>query len=174
VVTTESCEEKKFLLESYIRLSPHRYPLLPDVLKETYLPENILDDNERQRLYAAHLGQIQDDGPLELWENSVARLNWQDLGILSGDSSMRDRAYVLWDLDRLREFNLSKLGHWLEGDPIPRLRYYKPGEYDDMVKSFRERRRIFLKGGTGYWRKGDDVSGVVYDTSPGWMALLNG
>ena len=107
MVTTESYEEKKFLLESYIRLSRHRYPLLPDVLKEIYLPENILDDNERQRLYAAHLGQIQDDGPLEPWKNSVARLNWQDLGILSGDSSVRDRAYVLWDLDRLREFNLS-------------------------------------------------------------------
>ena len=75
--------------------------------------------------------------------------------MLSEAAWLRERAYVFWDGNRLRN-HPDGLGE----DPGDRRGYTK-AEHEDMMESFDERSKVCQKGGKGYWSK-NDTSRVMW------------
>lgn len=68
----------------------------------------------------------------------------------------RERAYVLWDKDRLQQYNLLEL--FAGALPKSELELEdSEAEHDIMIKSFDERSKIWQKAGRGYWSQGDET-----------------
>ncbi|EPE32081.1 hypothetical protein GLAREA_12163 [Glarea lozoyensis ATCC 20868] len=100
-----------------------------------------------------------DQGPFKAWRLVHGDLP-HDCWVSHNDTSgLRERAYVMWDLDRLENHNL------LATFPnVPEAtEKYTDEEYDNMQESFKIRDDIWEAGGMGYWSK-DDTSKIVTRT----------
>ena len=143
-------------------------------VRATNLPEalpEVIDDDENDgrklaeysdaELHAIakrYSGQTEDDtdrGPYEAWREANADRWLADSCMLSEAAWLRERAYVFWDGNRLRN-HPDGLGE----DPGDRRGYTK-AEHEDMMESFDERSKVCQKGGKGYWSK-NDTSRVMW------------
>ncbi len=79
----------------------------------------------------------------------------EDSCMFSDAAWLRERAYVFWDKERLRN-HPDGFGE----DPGDR-RDFDAAEHEDMIDSFDERSKVWLKGGSGYWSR-DDTSRIVW------------
>ena len=87
----------------------------------------------------------------------------------------RERAYVLWDLDRVERHDVLD---WIDCTLRPLSHMYTIEEYRAMEDSGKERSKIWVAGGKGYWCK-DNTSRIVWGkgsfrcTKNGWKRNLN-
>lgn len=81
--------------------------------------------------------------------------------MLEYNSWSRERAYVLWDVDRLKPDVLDVIKHSMADSELQ----LAENDMDIMHQSFRERAEISDQGGQGYWRKGD-TSRIVWSLPP--------
>jgi hypothetical protein len=94
-----------------------------------------------------------DRGPYEAW--LAAHLGNPPLEsvMLEVYAWFRERAYVLWDWDRMQSVDL--LAVVKAGPPNEIIRRPFPeAEYQMMMKSFEERSKLWQKGQVGYWEGG--------------------
>jgi hypothetical protein len=99
-----------------------------------------------------------DKGPFEAWRvayKDLSRSAW----VMLGNTGLRERAYVLWDQDRLLRYNMLEL---FENAPKDLELLTAEDGYDNMLESFEERSNIWQEGGRGYW-SADDKSRIVWD-----------
>lgn len=108
-------------------------------------------EEELYSIAPRHTGQPEDTdrGPFEAWRNTNGHLKVESSVMVSDNTWLRERAYVLWDEDRVRS---PKDGF---GDNPGDQDTYTEQEFEDMLDSFDERAEIWEKGGRGYWSKGD-------------------
>jgi hypothetical protein len=153
VVHEDIYDRKKVLLESTYTSS--QVPIceaLTNAVSDARFGDYIEDDLEA--LVRRHDVQDTDLGPLAAWR-AVHGAEAYD-GIMMADSAgYRERAYVLWDLDRIDRHNMLQV---LEKTPENSSHAHEYGSdvFAEMEESFEERSKIWQKGGSGYWRKGDD------------------
>jgi len=98
-----------------------------------------------------------DRGPYEAWRAANSDRWLEDSCMFSEAAWLRERAYVFWDADRLRSWQPGGFGD----DPGDCPRECTEEEVDEMRESFRERSKIWQKGGRGYW-SWDDTSRIVW------------
>ncbi|KAI1385952.1 uncharacterized protein F4822DRAFT_414582 [Hypoxylon trugodes] len=98
-------------------------------------------------------GQDTDKGPFEAWRVTFNPLPPSAWVMLTNNSGLRERAYVLWDLDRIEKYGLLKL---FDNAPKDSELQHTPNDYDEMNESFKERSEICRKGGSGHWSKNDE------------------
>ncbi len=115
-------------------------------------------DAELHAIAQDRSGQAEDDtdqGPYEAWREANADY-WLSDSCMSSDAAwLRERAYVFWDEDRLRNHQ-DGFGE----DPGDRRDCTK-AEHEDMLESFDERSKVWQKGGKGYWSR-DDTSRIIW------------
>jgi len=115
-------------------------------------------DSELHSLAKRHGDETEEDtdrGPYEAWREANSERWPADACMLSDSAWLRERGYVFWDGDRLRK---QQCGF---GDDPGDRRDYTEAEYEEMMESFRERSKIWQKGGKGYWSR-TDTSRVVW------------
>ncbi|CAK7210543.1 hypothetical protein SBRCBS47491_000819 [Sporothrix bragantina] len=96
-----------------------------------------------------------DRGPFEAWWAATKELPLHSTLMMNSNAGLRDRAYVLWDEDRLKEYNLFKF--FTENNPDSELELEDTEEEQlAMLKSFDARSRIWQRNGRGYWSEGDE------------------
>jgi hypothetical protein len=103
--------------------------------------------------------QDDDKGPFAAWRVACKDLPRSEWVMLSNNSGLRERAYVLWDQDRLLRYNMLEL---FENAPEDSELLTAEEEYDSMLESFEERSSIWKEGGRGYW-SADDKGRIVWD-----------
>jgi hypothetical protein len=124
--------------------------------------QKTLDEYTEQEIHALTPRidpQDTDRGPFEAWRlvhGDVPRDCWI---AYNPNSGLRERAYLMWDLDRLERHNM------LQTFPnVPEVAdRFTDEEYQDMQDSFKVRDDIWEAGGMGYWSK-DDASKMVTRT----------
>ncbi|KAK3902172.1 hypothetical protein C8A05DRAFT_15727 [Staphylotrichum tortipilum] len=97
-----------------------------------------------------------DQGPYKAWRNAHADSTLEESLMFEDDAWLRGRAYVFWDRHRVQQQFKDGFGE----EPGYR-RDYTEREYADMLESFRERSKIWQKGGKGFWSRGD-TSRIVW------------
>ncbi|KND92089.1 hypothetical protein TOPH_03424, partial [Tolypocladium ophioglossoides CBS 100239] len=117
-----------------------------DVILEDYSEEEI------QSLVLLGDDTDTDMGPYESWRAAHYDLPRADWLMLSDDAWLRERAYVLWDLERIQTHHLLELFGGSPQSPGP---VYHDEDLEEMQESFDERSNIWQRGGSGYWSKGD-------------------
>ena len=101
---------------------------------------------------------ISDRGPYEAWR-SVQAYAWRSESVMAPDTVwLRERAYVLWDGERVQK----QTGGFGQNPNYETPYGYTVHHYEDMYESFRERSKIWRKGGRGYWSK-SDTSRIVWE-----------
>lgn len=80
--------------------------------------------------------------------------------MFSETAGLRERAYVLWEMERMERHMMLKV---LEGVPETPNQAYSDGKFDDMQQSFEQRSKIWQKGGLGYLRK-NNTSKIAWPT----------
>lgn len=101
---------------------------------------------------------IADKGPFRSWWTAFANLPRYEWPMPDDHAGLRKRAYVFWDQDRLEYYSMLQL--FRNAPPESELQA-SPKDIDAMKESFEERRKIFKKGGRGYWSKGD-LSRIIW------------
>ncbi|KAL7952235.1 hypothetical protein V8C34DRAFT_319219 [Trichoderma compactum] len=143
MVNETSYEAKKALLGSPNRVTSAD---LFDAL--TILSEEDLDDDgplaeytneELETLYPTSHAQDTDKGPFEAWRVAFNCLPRSDWSMLANNSGLRERAYVLWDLDRLKRCDLLEL---FENTPNDSEFLKADKDFDGTDESFEERSNI--------------------------------
>ncbi len=110
-------------------------------------------DAELHCIANRYSGQVEDDtdrGPYEAWREANAECWLADSCMLREAAWLRERAYVFWDGDRVRNHQ-----YRCGGNPGYRRGYTK-AEHEDMMESFDERSKVWQKGGKGYWSTNDN------------------
>lgn len=111
-----------------------------------------ISDEEVEALIQRSIQQDTDNGPASAWQSEhryVSREAWVMTGYNAG---LRERAYVLWDNDRLDKYSMLELYRSVPEDPSHMCH---EDEFINMQKSFEERSQIWRKGGRGYWSPND-------------------
>lgn len=95
-----------------------------------------------------------DKGPKDAWQQAHFSLPWGAWVMLGEHAGRRKRAYVFWDLERLERFDLSRV---FEGLSREEANPWTPSneEQEQMERSWRERSKIWVRCGRGYWGEGD-------------------
>lgn len=150
----ESFVAKTDILRSVGYFEPNLPDALNGVLGED--DDRTLEELSEEDLHSIaprHDDQPENDtdrGPFEAWCNAHADSTLQASLMFDADAWLRERAYVLWDRDRMqKQFNDSF------GEDPGHQADYTGQDYEDMLESFGERSKIWQKGAHGYWSKGD-------------------
>ncbi|KAH6618377.1 hypothetical protein B0J18DRAFT_437206 [Chaetomium sp. MPI-SDFR-AT-0129] len=152
----------EILVDAYY--SPHESEAcLPEALQEVITPDVSEDTIVAQysethlqmipQLYGHQIGNDKvdmDPGPYRAWREENKDQWLEDSCMHESAAWLRERAYVFWDDDRLRN-----LPRGFGDSPGERSLGYTEEEFEEMLDSFDERSQISLKGGSGYWSKGD-------------------
>lgn len=94
-----------------------------------------------------------DTGPYDAWYQAHKELPRPAFTLASEHDGLRERAYVLWDGARLREYGLLEtFSHVFEFS----TREHSEEERAAMEHSWDERSKIWQKGGSGFWYIGDE------------------
>lgn len=149
-------DSKKALLKSTFK---NESVLLHDALAACAVEFNdngeILDeisDKEVEALIQRSIQQDTDNGPISAWKSEHRYLPpeaWVMAGYTTG---LRERAYVLWDNDRMDKYCMLELY-----GSVPEVSSHMchEDEFSNMQKSFEDRSQIWRKGGRGYWSPKD-------------------
>lgn len=100
-----------------------------------------------------------DQGPYQAWKVSNGHFPRSAWVMYGGTAGHRERAYVFWDVERVERYMLLDLFKSLPEDwgrGRGRNRELNAQDFKDMRKSFVERSKIWRRGGSGYWSKGDE------------------
>lgn len=111
-----------------------------------------------EALVPRHDSQDTDQGPYLAWRAFHGYLPRSAWVMLSTNSGLRERGYVLWDWDRMERYNMIEL---FQNIPNRASHAHTDEDYEEMEASFDQRSKIWQKGGSGYWRKGD-TSKIVW------------
>ena len=100
-----------------------------------------------------------DRGPTEAWEWANSKSSRGQFYFQEYHQPLRQRGYVMWDLQRLLDWKL--LEQPVEDVIAPRRRGYperlrREAERNEQRESFKERSRIWMDGGRGWWTPGDE------------------
>ena len=100
-----------------------------------------------------------DRGPVQAWRWAHSNSSRSSFYFQERHQPLRQRGYVMWDMKRLLGWNLIEkpvadlIARNYPGYP-ERLR--RSAERDEETQSFRERSRIYMEGGRGWWAPGDE------------------
>ena len=100
-----------------------------------------------------------DRGPTEAWRWAHSKSSKGQFYFREDHRPLRQRGYVMWDLQRLLDWKLLEnpvedvIAQRRAGYP-ERLR--QQAERDEQRESFKERTRIWMDGGRGWWTPGDE------------------
>ena len=100
-----------------------------------------------------------DRGPTEAWRWAHSKSSKSQFYFRADHRPLRQRGYVMWDLQRLLDWKLLEnpvenvIAQRRPGYP-ERLR--RKAERDEQRQSFKERSRIWMNGGRGWWTPGDE------------------
>lgn len=148
--------ESKFLADM-----SNLYTALVVPFEETgddYVPLLEYTDEELVIMFPTPQGRAVDEGPFTAWRIAFRELHKAAWVMMKQNSWLRERAYVLWDMERLERDGL--LGLIEDAPEDGELQQMERGR-DVMWESFRERSEIWQKGGLGRWNRGD-LSGIVW------------
>lgn len=100
-----------------------------------------------------------DHGPTEAWRWAHSKSSKSQFYFRKDHRPLRQRGYVMWDLQRLLDWKL--LENPVEGVIAQRRPGYperlrREAERDEQRESFKERSRIWMHGGRGWWAPGDE------------------
>ncbi|KAK1775415.1 hypothetical protein QBC45DRAFT_422270 [Copromyces sp. CBS 386.78] len=161
LTVADSYDAKKSLLESSVDSMPGRISL-PEALGQLYDADGqMIEEYSEEQLRSMaprHSDQTEEDtdcGPYQAWRNANEGLSLEESIMMAHNSWLRERAYVFWDAHRV-----SKLQDGFGEDPGYQAAFTEQ-EYNEMLESFDERSKIWQKGGTGYWSRGD-TSRIVW------------
>lgn len=107
-------------------------------------------DNDLTSLFPDPDSQDTNKGPYEGWR--VAFNIWPQSAwvMLTNNYGLRERAYVFWALERLEKYGMLEL--FEDATEAPSVQHTDK-DFDDMQESFRERSKVWQKGGAGYWSR---------------------
>lgn len=130
----------------------------PDVWLDNYTPADIL--LLKNKPFASSADIERDSGPYEAWRWAYAKYDYRCFYFADEHWNQRRKAYVMWDLGRLSEWE-NYQQYWDE-----RIEPDWGVDLDDdreilirmrsRWKSRNERKRIFQLGGSGWWAWGDE------------------
>lgn len=89
-----------------------------------------------------------DTGPFKAWYAAYSDQPCDCWAMLLDNGGRRERAYVLWDWERVESRGLLRA---FEDAPEPE---HWSGDEDAMLRSFEERSKIWQIGGKGFWKEG--------------------
>ncbi|TGJ78685.1 hypothetical protein E0Z10_g10076 [Xylaria hypoxylon] len=116
------------------------------------------NDEEKRALNPRQDEEDMDEGPFTIWQSCHNRLPRPDWVLCHDHARLRDRAYVLWDSERIREYKMLQFFEDLRESPNESeddLVLFEA--FQKMQHSFKERSKIWLDGGRGYWDNGDSI-----------------
>ncbi|MCJ1434095.1 hypothetical protein MMC27_003461 [Xylographa pallens] len=160
LVTAETYEE------CYQLLAPNRhgdhYFLNEGLVASNRLDEgdvelcNYTSEDEQRWIHSPFLDDP-DPGPAKAWRWAHEHLPLDCFVHLDDHRKLRERGYVMWDLERLEQWDLFR-EPW---ERVPEANVDFVQEYEAMIRSFGERSKIWRRGGRGWWSEGDE-SKVVW------------
>ena len=117
-----------------------------------------LSEEDQLKILSAQFADESDRGPLKVWhwayqDSKVAKLYY---GL--EQEKLRERGYVMYDFDRLCRWNVFSAPFDLQQayeDWFNRRRE-KDGLFERMMESWTARSNVWLRGGRGWWRDGDE------------------
>lgn len=122
------------------------------------LPEDMSESDVESLFCPSHWDEGRDEGPYQAWKQAPAFYSPGRLSTRGFSDDLWDVAYVFWDLDRTQHLISSGVFGSLE--VMETRRQCRP-TYGEMEESWRERREIWERGGSGYWSPGN-TSRVVW------------
>lgn len=127
-------------------------------LRLDFLPEELL-----KKLFSKQDPDDANRGPYEAWWPSHRCNSRYDMVLCPDQDALRERAYVLWDMERLEQYNLLEIFAKLDDQPRP-----EPDENAraEMERSWDARSKIWQKSGRGLWYA-DDESKIIWPGQPG-------
>ena len=136
---------------------------LPDVLGLQVEDDGVLLKDYTEEMKTLHIGppfsNDSDCGPMEAWLWANSNSSKGEFYFRKDHRPLRQRGYVMWDLQRLLDWKL------LESPVEDVIAPHPPGyperlrreaERNEQSESFKERSRIWMDGGRGWWAPGDE------------------
>lgn len=153
---TDSDDEKNDMLHSALENDgAHLFDALTMRDDEVDLgdqtPLGQYSEQRLQELTSAADSEDSDIGPYKAWFSAHSHIPSNNYwSMFEENAGRRERAYVLWDGERLDSYGL------LEAfDQAPEEPEHWNGDEEAMQRSFDERSKIWQKGGWGFWKEGD-------------------
>lgn len=131
----------------------------PRRLQYDGVPLKEFNNEEEKLLVRSPFDEDIDSGPAEAWRWAHAAYTKDHFYFLDDHRRFRQRGYVMWDLTRLlrwKFFTLPVRIQALERSSGYLERLEKEAEVKKQMDSWKERSRIWLKGGRGWWALGDE------------------
>lgn len=159
-MNADTYDAKKNLLDSAFGAGQvNLHKALTWLSEEDYTNDTRLEDyseDEIKSLISHTDRQDADEGPYKSWYAAHIGMSRSSWVMLSNNAWLRERAYVLWDWNRVCENSLLKI---FEGIPehISSL-LVEQKDYEEMLASFDARSKSWQKGGRGYWTKDSRVN----------------
>ena len=136
---------------------------LPDVLGVRIDDDGVLFKDYTEELKTLHIrppfSNDSDCGPMEAWLWANSDSSKGQFYFRNDHRPLRQRGYVMWDLQRLLDWKL--LENRVEDVIAPHRPGYperlrREAERNEQRESFKERSRIWMDGGRGWWTLGDE------------------
>ena len=136
---------------------------LADVLELQVEDDGVPLKDYTEEMKTLHIGPAflndSDSGPMEAWGWANSKSSKGQFYFREDHRPLRQRGYVMWDLQRLLNWKL--LEKPVEEVIAPHRRGYperlrREVEREEQRKSFKERSRIWMDGGRGWWAPGDE------------------
>ena len=136
---------------------------LSDVLEFQVEDDGVPLKDYTEQLKTLHIGppflNDSDSGPMEAWRWANWKSSRVQFYFREDHRPLRQRGYVMWDLQRL--LNWKFLEKPVEDVVAPRWPGYpeqlrRQDERNEQRESFKERSRIWVHGGRGWWAPGDE------------------
>ena len=136
---------------------------LSDVLESHVEDDGMPLKDYTEELKTLHIGppflNDSDRGPMEAWRWANSKSSKGQFYFREDHRPLRQRGYVMWDLQRLLNWKLLETPvdnmiapHW----PGYLERLKRQDERVEQRESFKERSRIWMHGGRGWWAPGDE------------------
>ena len=159
--TTSAYDDRhRLLISNQEPVGFHLFKALapPDSLQQGGIPLEEYTDEEERMYVNSSFDQHDDDdiGPAKAWRWAHARNTKERFYYLKSHRSLRQRGYVMWDIKRHLEWGLLEkpVADMLVSPRPDFLRW--EAEQHEQTRSFKERSRIWEKGGHGWWAPGDE------------------
>ena len=136
---------------------------LSDVMRLQIEDDGVPLEDYTEELKTLHIGppflSDSDSGPMEAWRWANSKSSKGEFYFREDHRPLRQRGYVMWDVKRLLNWKL--LEQPVEDVIAPRHvgypeRLRREAERGEQRESFKERSRIWMHGGRGWWAPGDE------------------
>ncbi|KAH6856899.1 hypothetical protein B0I37DRAFT_86259 [Chaetomium sp. MPI-CAGE-AT-0009] len=158
VMNANSYEAKEDLLSSAFSKGSVSFPQVAALLTWGFSDdEKPVEEYTQEELLPAASARDRSDldrGPYEAW--FAAHLGKPPLAsvMLDENAWLRERAYVLWDWDRMQSVDLLAVVGTGQPEEVVIGGRFPEEEYEMMFESFKERSKLWLDGHVGYWDGG--------------------